>query len=394
MVFYNYIRMKRFVSLLALVFCLTAGMAQTYKMVVRVNNGTAMGFPDGKIAIPVDNISEVTFEEIVEDVIPEGTTPVTFQFEDYTVITRSSMRKAPALTARKYGVFGCYKNGEPLSQGNLSANLMNNQGVQFIDGSWNYSPVVNWPEKKQGNNFASFFAYSPYSDGNSFVSVNSTSSEPVIEYNSVNPMDDAGDLLYGSKINATKNDNNGCVTIDSKHALARLNLKAVAAIDQSPSENNTDTKITIKSIKISGQIPNKGSFDLYRQQWKNLSTEAQTYTLEGDDLAADLRDAGDTFAANQPEGVTSSSKPIGVSPYLFIPTDGEKEITITVEYFITTDDAKLATGYSRTKNVISKSWNINFDTGYSYDLQIIFGLTSLKYSVNASSSWENYNINL
>ena len=385
--------MKRFVSLLALAFCLTAGMAQTYKMVVRVNNGTAMGFPDGKIAIPVDNISEVTFEEISEDVIPEGTTPVTFQFKDYTAgTTRSPMRKAPALTARKYGVFGCYKNGEPVSQDNISANLMNNQEVTFVGDRWEYAPIKYWPQKEEGSNYASFFAYSPYADGNGFVSVNSTSSEPMIEYNSVNPMDDAGDLLYGSKINATKNDNNGCVTIDSKHALARFNLKAVAAWDI-----DANTRITIKSIKISGQIPNKGSFDLYRQQWKNLSTETQTYALEGDNLAADLRDAGDTFAANQPEGVKSSSKPIGVSPYLFIPTDGEKTITITVEYFITVDDAKLDTGYSRIKNVISKSLNLNFAAGYSYDMQIVFGLTSLKCDVSANSSWDTwdyYNINL
>ena len=384
--------MKRFVSLLALAFCLTASMAQTYKMVVRVNNGTAMGFPDGKIAIPVDNISEVTFEEISEDVIPEGTTPVTFQFKDYAAITRSPMRKAPALTARKYGVFGCYKNGEPVSQDNISANLMNNQEVTFVGDRWEYAPIKYWPQKEEGSNYASFFAYSPYADGNGFVSVNSTSSEPMIEYNSVNPMDDAGDLLYGSKINATKNDNNGCVTIDSKHALARFNLKAVAAWDI-----DANTRITIKSIKISGQIPNKGSFDLYRQQWKNLSTETQTYALEGDNLAADLRDAGDTFAANQPEGVKSSSKPIGVSPYLFIPTDGEKTITITVEYFITVDDAKLDTGYSRIKNVISKSLNLNFAAGYSYDMQIVFGLTSLKCDVSANSSWDTwdyYNINL
>ena len=381
--------MKRFVSILALAFCLTAGMAQTYKMVVRVNNGTAMGFPDGKIAIPVDNISEVTFEEINEDVISEGTTPVTFQFKDYAATTRSPMRKAPALTARKYGVFGCYKNGDPLSQDNLSANLMNNQEVTFVGDRWEYTPIKYWPQKEEGSNYASFFAYSPYANGNSFVSVNSASSEPVIEYNSINPMDDAGDLLYGSKINATKNDNNGCVTIDSKHALARLNLKAVAAWDI-----DANTRITIKSIKISGQIPNKGSFDLHKQQWKNLSTETQTYTLEGDNLAADLRDAGETFAANQPEGVKSSSKPIGVSPYLFIPTDGEKTITITVEYFITVDDAKLATGYSRVKNVISKSLNLNFAAGYSYDMQIVFGLTSLKSDVSANSSWDNYNINL
>jgi hypothetical protein len=185
------------------------------------------------------------------------------------------------------------------------------------------------------------------------------------------------------------------VTIDSKHALARLNLKAVSAIDQISSGNNTTdtkTKVTIKSIKISGQIPSKGSFDLYRQQWKNLSTETQTYTLEGDNLAADLRDAGNTLAANQPEGVTSTSKPIGVSPYLFIPTDGETEITITVNYFVTTDDAHLTNGYSRVENVISKPLNLNFNAGYNYDLKIILGLTSVKCDVSTSSSWENNDI--
>lgn len=121
-----------------------------------MNNGTAMGFPDGKIAIPVDNISEVTFEEISEDVIPEGTTPVTFQLKDYTATTRSPMRKAPALTARKYGVFGCYKNGDPLSHDNLSANLMNNQEVTFVGDRWEYTPIKYWPQKEEGSNYASF----------------------------------------------------------------------------------------------------------------------------------------------------------------------------------------------------------------------------------------------
>jgi hypothetical protein len=46
-----------------------------------VNNGTAMGFPDGKIAIPVDNISEVTFEEI-NDVQPVQSTAISFLFSN------------------------------------------------------------------------------------------------------------------------------------------------------------------------------------------------------------------------------------------------------------------------------------------------------------------------
>ena len=63
-----------------------------------------------------------------------------------------------------------------------------------------------------------------------------------------------------------------------------------------------------------------------------------------------------------------------------------------IDYFITTDDANLASGYSRIENCITKSFNLSLNAGYSYDMQIVFGLTSLKYSVNTSSSWENYNI--
>ena len=220
--------------------------------------------------------------------------------------------------------------------------------------------------------------------GNGFVSVNSTTTAPVIEYKSINPLDDAGDLLYGNKINATKNDNDGCVNIESRHALTRLNLKTALIGDIGSS-----TKITIKSVKISGQIPNRGQFDLYRQQWTNLSTETQTYTLEGENLAASLHDAGDTSAANQPEGVTYNSKPIGVSPYLFIPTDGEKEITITLEYCITTDNASLATGYNRGQYSYSWKSDMSLNPGYSYDLQIGFSLTEIRFSMSASSSWIN-----
>ena len=391
--------MKRFVSLLVLVVCMATVMAQSqsYQMVIHVNDNMEGRFPEGKISIPVDKIREVTFEEISDIIIPDGKMPITFLFNDYTTPTRSSMRRAPALETRKYGVFACYNNGDAIGQEKVSANLMNNQKVTFIDGVWKYSPTINWPEKEEGSNYSSFFAYSPYSDSE-FVSVNSESLEPVIDYYSSNPMDDNGDLLYGSLVNATKSDNNGCVSIQSRHALSRLSLKAVGAIDQvsaGASYSELGTKITIKSIKISGLIPNRGSFDLKEQQWKNLSQEPQTYTIEGDNLAADLRDVGDTFAANQPEGVTINSKPVGVSPFLLIPTDGEKQITIMVEYFITTDDPKLSTGYSRIRNVITKQLNFNMTAGYSYDLQIVLGLTSLKCSLSSSSIWdETSDINL
>ena len=244
---------------------MTTVMAQTYKMVVRVNNGTAMGFPDGKITIPVDNITDIAFEEITNHPQTEAT-PISFLFKEYYEnVTRSPMKRSPAMEVRKFGVFGSYNNGEPLNQDGVSANLMNNQKVTFLDGRWEYYPIKYWPQKVQGNNYASFFAYSPYADdgSNSFVSVNSESDKPVIEYKSINPMDDAGELVYGSRINTTKDVDNGCVTIETKYPLVQLNLNVGLTEDVGENTLVENTKVTIKSVTIGGQIPYSGQFDLY-----------------------------------------------------------------------------------------------------------------------------------
>jgi len=380
--------MKRAFLLLTLSMSMATVWAQSYNMIIHVDNGTISGFPNNKISIPVDKIHEVTFEETTADTIEYGDTPITFRFKDYSTHTRSP-KKAPALGNRKYGVFASYNNGEMIGQDNVLANLMFNKEVKFINGGWSYSPIVYWPENNTPNNYASFFAYSPYAEnGNDFVRVNDTSLEPVIDYIASNPQSDEGDLLYGSLVNATKYDNNGCVIIESKHALARLNINAVVAVDQvGGSDLDSNTKVTIKKVEIDG-FPTQGSFDLTKQQWIKFSPDTQTYTIEGDNLSADLRDAGNKSAANQPEGVKTFSKPVGISPFMFIPQKGREEIRITIEYYITTDDPKLAQGYARTKNVIQKTVILpTLHEGYSYNIRLILGLTSVKIEIEADSTW-------
>jgi hypothetical protein len=373
--------MKRFSLLLALSVCAAIVMGQSHNMVVHVK-----GAANEKITIPVNNIREITFEEDSEEPQPqqEGTA-ITFQFSDYSgSATRSPLKKAPALINRKYGVFGCFNNGEPTHQGSMWADLMKNQEVAFENGEWTYSPIKYWPEFSQNSNAVSFFAYSPYSENSDFVSVNPTSMEPVVEYQSVNPLDDAGDLLYGSQLYATKYQNEGRVSISSKHALARLNFKADFVDDF-----GENTKVTIGSVEISGEIPDRGFFNLYTQQWENRSTETKTYILKDENLSADLRDAGSqASAAEEPEGVGMVSKPIGVSPFLLVPTDGEKEIAVTIVYFITTDDPGLPMGYSKIENRITKSLHFSLNAGCSYDLRLHLGLTSVKYSLYSTYSWD------
>lgn len=383
--------MKRNIIFLLLSVSALSTFAQSYKMVIRVNEGAMQGNEDNVISIPVDDIKEVTFEEV--ESIPESSTPITFRIEDgIAVPTRATVTTVSTLTKRKYGVFGCYNNGEPINPSKVVANLIKNQELKYIEGSWTYSPIVYWPEKNESSNYASFFAYSPYSEnGNDEYVKVSSSSTPVIEYESTNPMNDAGDLLYGNSLNTTKDNNKGCVNIQPKHALAKFNLHAFSAIDQiSANPTVNTTKFTIESITINGKIPNKGSFDLYREQWENQSTDVQTYKIEGDNLSSDLRDAGNNSAANQPVGVQTYEKQIGISPFLFIPTEGEQEITVTVKYYLTTDDPNLSSGYSRIQNVITKRINLKLEQGYEYNLKIILGLTSVKIDTEISV-WDDSN---
>jgi hypothetical protein len=77
---------------------------------------------------------------------------------------------------------------------------------------------------------------------------------------------------------------------------------------------------------------------------------------------------------------------------LFIPTEGEQEITVTVKYYVTTDDPNLSSGYSRIQNVITKRINLKLEKSYEYDLKIILGLTSVKLDITSSAWGDSNNI--
>lgn len=352
----------------------------TSDFMVVVPNGSAELVVYTKTGAPSPEVPSPSYVEA---------TAIRFQFQDKISggTTRAPMRKAPALNDRKYGVFGCYSLNETINTGsNVRADFMFNQEVCYDGTSRTYLPIKYWPRSDQGNNYVSFFAYSPYSGNGSedVVSVNRNTLEPIINYQSKNPMDDSADLLYGNLLNATQQDNDGVVLIQSKHALSRLNFKAV--LDES---QPSGTKFTVKSIEISGQIPAQCSFNLLTEKWIGTSAGMQTYAVDGDDVSSDLRDMGNVSASMQPDGVKTYSKPVGKSPLLLIPTSGEQDITMTVRYCITTDDAYLPQGFSRIENVISRTIKLALQSGYNYDILFTLGLTSMRCSVT-TSAWDDY----
>ena len=70
---------------------------------------------------------------------------------------------------------------------------------------------------------------------------------------------------------------------------------------------------------------------------------------------------------------------------------GAKTINVKVTYYVTTDDADLATGYSRVKNVISK--DVDFAAlaaGTKNTIKMIMGISEVKF-VAEVTEWETGN---
>lgn len=69
-----------------------------------------------------------------------------------------------------------------------------------------------------------------------------------------------------------------------------------------------------------------------------------------------------------------------------------RTITVQIEYYITTEDSKLAAGRAQTKNVITKEVVLpNLANGKSYNLNLVLGLTSVKVEAEVDD-WKVENV--
>lgn len=106
---------------------------------------------------------------------PTDKAPISFSVS-YTSDTKASGEISSIERLRTYGfgVFGSYTGLNRYSESNVSSDFMHNQQVTWVAGdSWDYEPVKYWPsgEGDSGSgtldHHVSFFAYAPYSDGDS-----------------------------------------------------------------------------------------------------------------------------------------------------------------------------------------------------------------------------------
>ena len=388
-------------------------------------------------------------------------------FDTYVQSTRaaysSGVMTTELLGNPGFGVFAYHNQGTESTQGSYSytvgPNFMYDQKVYYTT-AWTYEPLKYWPNEttkdmhavegaavsKDKADVLSFFAYAPWVASststtpgtnagiNAIMGNDVDDADPWVQYtvstvpkNSVDlvwGVAPAGGLDYTAVNNANIHVNQGMPLInlikpakDQKikflfqHALARIGLTVVAAVDQiAPGGNlDSDTKIFVNSVTLTdaaapATIPSYGKLNLNNTsagvaKWEVPAPLATRFsvTIDGDNLNEDL-----TTGHN---GVTTSEKKViaqvdSKDQYLMlIPTPGViGEFNVTINYNVVTTDTELAAGNSTVNNVITKKITLNTPSTFSpgvagfmnnkaYNLKLILGLTSVKLEAEVAD-WE------
>ena len=378
--------------------------------------------------------------------------PVFDEAINFAAYTGNALTKAGApnemttdsLKSAGFGVFAYQTTGTAAI---ATPNFMYNTKVS--GASWAYSPVKYWPNQIQAGNTdaqpatayqadkVSFFAYAPYvavtassgavtgsaDEGIIALTANSASGDPKVTYKVTDDLDKQVDLCWGvvnpsadqvwstvagTNINLAKGMPfiglqkpaiGTAIHFYFRHALAQINLKAVAAYNQVAAGGTAQSgvKITIDTVKITipgmtdKAVLNLNNTAANTPLWEaaaGATTENLTLVIKGDNINSDLKDGGDVDAATQPTGVTASEAEVITSGKYFtvIPTDADKTVNVKVSYYVTTDDADLKDGYSRVQNVISKdvTFTGGFAAGTKNTIKMILGVSEVKFEAEVT----------
>lgn len=269
---------------------------------------------------------------------------------------------------------------------------------------------------------------------------NSTPGDPKIGYTVAGDLDDAVDLLWGviptadpdpvwsnvtgtdmtssttpaftegfPYLNLLKPNTTQKVNFLFRHALAKISVGVQVVNDQldptSSSFDNTHTKVFVKSIKITSKTTDgfgtSGTLNLNNTTsnvplWESVTKTTAT-ELDADEegeIAAALfwnspADAGEKTTQFGKAGVTEALKNIvtGNTPavtdkgWMVVPTNSKNDFTVNIDYFVMTQDANLAGGYSIVENNITKDISVvspGFLGGNVYQIKLLLGMTSVK----------------
>jgi hypothetical protein len=195
-----------------------------------------------------------------------------------------------------------------------------------------------------------------------------------------------------------------------RHALARVGLKVVAAVDQLSPGGSLDaaTKIyvnsvvitnTAKTVNVSGKLNlnnTSAGVALWEHVAEDMPASGLKLKIDGDNLNAVLK--GSTSALTQP-GVlagTETNVIAGNNYFMLIPTPGTAAtFQVKIDYSVITADPNVDGGYVVTNNVITREVTLNstevghtgFTNNKAYELKLILGMTSVKLDAEVAD-WQ------
>ena len=307
--------------------------------------------------------------------------------------SRAAIMTLDDLKAQSFGVFAYYTDNSDYAEGTSTPNFMFNQNVKWNGtDAWTYSPLKYWPN--EATDKLSFFAYAPHveqSNGNIELAstfTNASASAPSLTYTLDDDQSKHVDLLWAAPhYNLQKQTITGDVKFIFKHAMSRIGFKSVAVIDESSNKANGEiddeshtnpldgnTKITLESIKLTGNFYQGGTLNLATGVWSDYVTAASTeYNWATADFA-------------QSDVTTTKAVVLNDDKYLTVlPHTNNQQIQIEVVYTVKTTDASLAAGYSEVTNtIVSDPFDFTFEQGYAYNFVLHVGLTSVKFSADVT----------
>ncbi len=399
--------------------------------------------------------------------------PQAVAFDTYTpAATRaytSGVMTTELLGDPGFGVFAYHNEGTDAADGTYSysvgPNFMYDQPVTY-GTSWTYTPLKYWPNETTKdmlsvtgaaysgtvstptkNDVLSFFAYAPYVASNTATTpgtnsgINAvmpndvTNADPWVQYTVSTTPSECVDLVWGvapaGGLSYTAVNNNN-ISVDQglplknlvkpskdqkikfffQHALARIGMTIVAAVDQIAPGGTLDgaTKIFVNSVTIAdgattATIPTYGKLNLNNPNagianWTATNTDTRyTATITGDNLNADLKTGGTGVTTTEKKVIAKAGSPLKDQYLMLIPTPGVEGIfNVTINYDVVTTDPALSSTNSTVHNVITKQITLNTPSTFSpgiagfinnkaYNLKLILGLTSVKLDAEVAD-WE------
>lgn len=215
----------------------------------------------------------------------------------------------------EFGVFA-YSATDKYNATTSTPNYMYDVHVTRPEGTWTYTPLKFWPQ-----GWVSFFAYTPYSNTNTNVSVVCETGAPEVTYTVPNDVKAHRDLMLSAPA-LDKTKEGGAVVLTFRHALARIDFNARVNGTLTTGQSIKVTAIRIGKFRCEASC-NHASADVITQTSTDNTNEDEYFLSVADATLKDISLTTD----NQP--ITSAD----CCPMIWPQTiDDADKLFVTAEY--------------------------------------------------------------